>query len=86
MRPWVQAPELGTKKIVLSTKEVTCCNHVLFGLLFQKEKRKFFFNSFIHMCIHCLGYFSLLPLLPPSPPPQTVPVLRFSPVPLKNRN
>jgi hypothetical protein len=27
-----------------------------------------FHYSFIHMCIHCLGHFSLLPLPPPSPP------------------
>jgi hypothetical protein len=25
------------------------------------------FYSFIHMCIHCLGHFSLLPLPPPFP-------------------
>jgi hypothetical protein len=33
---------------------------------------KFFYYSFIHMCIHCLGHFSPLPpsptLFPPSPP------------------
>jgi hypothetical protein len=25
-----------------------------------------YYYSFIHMCIHCLGHFSLLPRLPPS--------------------
>jgi hypothetical protein len=28
----------------------------------------FFYYSFIHMCLHCLGHFSLLPPSPPSPP------------------
>jgi hypothetical protein len=49
-----------------------------------------FYYSFIHMCVHCLGHFSLLPRPPPSPslPPtfQAEPVLRFFPVPLKSRN
>jgi hypothetical protein len=50
----------------------------------------FFLNYlFIHMCIHCLGHFSPLPLPPPSSSPlhfQAEPVLHFSPVPLKSRN
>jgi hypothetical protein len=28
----------------------------------------YYYYSFIHMCIHCLSHFSLLPPLPPSPP------------------
>jgi hypothetical protein len=48
-----------------------------------------FFYSFIHMCIHCLGHFSLLPPPPSSfplfPPFQAEPVLSFSPVLLKSR-
>jgi hypothetical protein len=31
----------------------------------------FYYYSFIHMCIHCLGHFSLLPLPPPSSPPPS---------------
>jgi hypothetical protein len=50
----------------------------------------FFFNSFIHMCIHCLGHFS--PLLPlscsPCHPPcfQAEPVLPLSLILLKRRH
>jgi hypothetical protein len=46
--------------------------------------------SFIHMCIHCLGHFSPLPLPPPSPPHplhfQAEPVLPSSPILLKRRH
>jgi hypothetical protein len=49
----------------------------------------FFFNSFIHMCIYCLGHFSTLPpsLFPPSPAQfQAGPVLHLSLVLLKKRH
>jgi hypothetical protein len=48
--------------------------------------------SFIHMCIHCLGHFCLLPssatVSPLSPPPQfqAGPVLPFSLILLKKRH
>jgi hypothetical protein len=35
------------------------------------KNHSFFYYSFIHMCIHCLGHFSLLPLPPPSTPPTS---------------
>jgi hypothetical protein len=44
-----------------------------------------FFNySFIHMCIHCLGHFSTLPLSPTQF--QAGPVLPLSLILLKNRH
>jgi hypothetical protein len=51
------------------------------------NKKAIFYYSFIHMHIHCLGHFSLLPHPHPLPPPfQAELVLHFSPVPLKSRN
>jgi hypothetical protein len=43
----------------------------------------FFFFSFIHMCIQCLGHFSLLP-----PSPSLPPIPSLSPLPslLPDRN
>jgi hypothetical protein len=38
------------------------------GLYLKPLHQPYFFYSFIHMCIHCLGHFSLLPLAPPSIP------------------
>jgi hypothetical protein len=57
---------------------------VLFLIFFS-----FFYYSFTHMYIHCLGHFSpSTPCLHPLHPPcfQAEPVMRFSPVPLKSRN
>jgi hypothetical protein len=50
--------------------------------LSSNPRRLNFLNSFIHLCIHCLGNFSPLPpsptLFPPSPPHfQAEPVLPY---------
>jgi hypothetical protein len=44
----------------------------------------FFYYSFTHMCIHCLGHF--YPLAPFSPQFQAGPVLPFSLILLKKRH
>jgi hypothetical protein len=61
----------------------------IFWILFSNMV-KFFYYSFIHMCIHCLGHFSPLPSSPtlsPFPPQfQAGPVLPLSLVLLKKRD
>jgi hypothetical protein len=56
----------------------------------SKFKKILFFNSFIHMCIHCLGHFSTLLQSPPFPPNpsqfQAGPVLPLSLILLKKRH
>jgi hypothetical protein len=50
------------EEIQMGKKQMKNAHHAL-GDFFS-----FFKNSFIHMCIHCLGHFSPLVPSPPSPP------------------
>jgi hypothetical protein len=68
-----------------SVRNVLCPFHVKVNVFCPQF---YFLNSFIHMCIHCLGHFSPatpcpLPLPPTSPRFQVEPVLPFSPILLK---
>jgi hypothetical protein len=56
-------------QFIQGTQLCTMPSHTFPPLIFlpPREREDFFFNSSIHMCIHCLGHLSPCPQPPPSP-------------------